>query len=151
MKSNAFVTKENEDRRFHFKWTKMGRYINQWLVYWWMMGVVWGYADLQPLEDKRWCLQFRLAGMWGLVLESWLQSWRMSLPSVSKSLGRVATVTKLFCRLHLARSTSWFSQFDSLRRQRLKSHCGWRDISAADRQSWIRTSKWPTGTKLATH
>lgn len=75
-----------------------------------------GFAALQPPQKKCWCLQFRLAGMWGLVLENtdYGHGGRASLLSQKASAAlpqRQGCCAG--CTLHAAGSTSWFSP-DSL-------------------------------------
>lgn len=70
----------------------------------------------------------------------WLQAWRMSLPFVLKTFRCVATVTKLFCRLHLARLISWIS---------LESFIHWgcspSTITAAEETSVLQTDRAGSG------
>lgn len=44
--------------------------LTQSQVYWWMMGVLCSMKQCSLIRKKRRCLQFRLAGMWGLVLKN---------------------------------------------------------------------------------
>lgn len=106
--------------------TKTGRYINPVSGLLVDEGRSLGYAALQPHEGKCWCLQFPVAGMWGLVLENILTTGMEDEPPFClKNLplcchGDKAVLQVAPCTFNFLDKSG---EFHSLRLQPLNYHC----------------------------